>query len=350
MKKIATISLITAVFLVGCSSKNEPKMATSVTQLMGNTKVVGWENHKDDTDGDGVPDYLDKCPNTPSGAIVDKNGCVLDSDRDGVPDYKDKCANTPVGVKVTKTGCPVDSDGDGVPDYLDKCPNTPSGANVDKNGCVLDSDGDGVPDYLDKCPNSPEGADVNVNGCFVDSDKDGVANYKDRCPNTPKGNLVNWQGCSILAVYRFNFAFDSAKIDKKYYPNIEKLAKTLQKFPNMKIEIQGYTDNIGKASYNQKLSLRRANALKDILVKKFHISSSRIKTVGYGEKKPIDSNSTKEGRAKNRRISVIDITRADDTNIDTNVRDVKLIQQPKKIKFNTNLKNIKPINSRSFKF
>ena len=62
---------------------------------------------------------------------------VIDSDHDGVPDNIDKCPNTPAGVKVDKFGCPIDSDADGVPDYLDKCPNTPKGVHVDKYGCPV---------------------------------------------------------------------------------------------------------------------------------------------------------------------------------------------------------------------
>jgi len=64
-------------------------------------------------------------------------------------------------------GCPLDSDGDGVPDYLDKCPGTPAGVKVDDVGCPVDTDGDGVPDYLDKCPGTPAGATVNHQGCWV---------------------------------------------------------------------------------------------------------------------------------------------------------------------------------------
>ncbi|MBF0423366.1 MAG: OmpA family protein [Magnetococcales bacterium] len=77
------------------------------------------------------------------------------------------CPDTPKGVPVDAKGCPLDSDGDGVPDYLDKCPNTPRGVVVDKVGCPIDSDGDGVPDYLDKCPDTPKGAHVNAVGCWV---------------------------------------------------------------------------------------------------------------------------------------------------------------------------------------
>ncbi len=152
---------------------------------------------KKDSDHDGVPDYLDKCPDTPAGVKVDATGCPLDSDGDGVPDYKDKCPNTPPGVKVDSAGCPLDSDGDGVPDYLDKCPNTPHGVKVDAEGCPLDSDGDGVPDYKDKCPNTPPGVKVDSVGCPLDSDLDGVPDYKDKCPNTPPGVIVDSVGCPL---------------------------------------------------------------------------------------------------------------------------------------------------------
>jgi hypothetical protein len=88
----------------------------------------------------------------------------------------------------------IDTDGDGVPDHLDQCPETPEGEEVDENGCApsqKDSDNDGVTDDLDQCPDTPEGADVDENGCTeeqkIDTDQDGVPDYLDQCPDTPEG-------------------------------------------------------------------------------------------------------------------------------------------------------------------
>ena len=81
----------------------------------------------------------------------------------------------------------VDSDGDGIADGIDRCPNTPAGVSVDSYGCEMDSDGDGVKDSKDKCPNTPAGVRVNADGCSADSDGDGVTDDKDKCPRTPAG-------------------------------------------------------------------------------------------------------------------------------------------------------------------
>ncbi|MBM4272631.1 MAG: OmpA family protein [Deltaproteobacteria bacterium] len=242
-----------------------------------------------DSDGDGVPDSRDKCPGTPAGVSVDRDGCPLDSDRDGVPDYLDKCPDTPAGVQVDRSGCPLDSDGDGVPDYLDKCPDTPRGKKVDKDGChteemkvereapaVVDSDGDGVPDAADKCPDTPKGVKV---------DKDG-------CPIQEKVRIT------------LDVKFDTGKavIKPRYHKEIKKLADFMIKYPETKATIEGHTDNVGKEAANVKLSQARADSIKNYLVKKFKIAPSRLEAVGYGPKKPIASNKTADGRQKNRRV------------------------------------------------
>ncbi len=257
-----------------------------------------------DSDRDGVPDDKDACPDTPIGVKVDNAGCPLDSDKDGVPDYKDKCPDTPLGVKVDSVGCPLDSDKDGVPDYKDRCPDTPIGVKVDNAGCPLDSDKDGVPDYKDKCPNTPLEAKglVDNAGCPLDSDKDGVPDYKDRCPNTPEGYKVDEKGCFHEVRLEIHFDTNKADIKPEYIPVLEKFAKFLKENPKIKVEIQGHTDSVGSEEYNLKLSQKRAEAVKRVLVEKFGISPDRIIAKGYGESMPIAPNDTEEGRAKNRRV------------------------------------------------
>ncbi len=98
-----------------------------------------------------------------------------------------------------------------------------------------------------------------------------------------------------------NFEFNSAKLTAESYPILWHAAMTLLQNPDLKVDVIGYTDNIGSAKYNKKLSLKRANAVKNYLVAR-GVDASRINTVGMGEENPIASNKTAEGRALNRRI------------------------------------------------
>ena len=88
----------------------------------------------------------------------------------GVMTKYGECWQSRGGTMAANCGAEADSDGDGVPDSRDRCPNTPKGVEVDENGCPLDSDGDGVPDYKDKCPGTPKGAKVDANGCEIMGD------------------------------------------------------------------------------------------------------------------------------------------------------------------------------------
>ena len=196
----------------------------------------------------------------------------------------------------------LDSDGDGVVDEMDQCPNTPRGITVDARGCPPDSDGDGVPDYLDQCPGTPPGVAVDNSGCPFDSDGDGVADYLDKCPQTPKGATVNEVGCWTLqatALYDSN----SSYIRAEAYPLLDEVASILEKNPEMEVEVQGHTDNTGSAKYNQWLSEKRAQRVKDYLVSK-GIEPSRLAAKGYGLTQPVASNATEEGRAQNRRVEL----------------------------------------------
>ncbi|MDO9069457.1 MAG: outer membrane beta-barrel domain-containing protein [Deltaproteobacteria bacterium] len=241
-----------------------------------------------DSDNDGVVDPLDKCPGTPAGVAVDQDGCPLDSDGDGVPDYLDKCPGTPVGVSVDKDGCPLDSDKDGVPDYLDKCPGTPAGVAVDKDGCPLDSDKDGVPDYLDKCPGTPAGVAVDQDGCPRVVEKVLIILS---APKPEEKVLVaayekKAEKVVVLAFEDIHFDFDESTLKPEAKLILKRDIQLLKENPKAKIRVAGYTSASGTAEYNQKLSERRANVVKEYLVNEGIISKDRLSTVGYGETRP----------------------------------------------------------------
>ncbi len=207
-------------------------------------------------------------------------GDVVDSDGDGVTDDKDKCPGTPKGVKVDAVGCPIDSDGDGVPDYLDKCPGTPKGVKVDSIGCPLDSDGDGVPDYRDKCPGTPAGAKVDHDGCQI------------------MGNVT-------IDLVNDEFDFDSARLKPAMKAALDEIAdKIAASAGDEHLTVIGHTDSVGPESYNMKLSLRRARATADYLIRK-GVAADHITIKGMGESQPVADNSTRAGRAKNRRVEIV---------------------------------------------
>jgi len=208
-----------------------------------------------------------------------------------------------------------DSDHDGVPNNQDQCPDTPRGAQVNAKGCALDSDHDNVPNGIDQCPNTPPGTQVNAKGCPIkqkakDSDHDGVPNSKDQCPNTPRGEQVLANGCAVKAtrtLKQVTFALNSSKLtgESKQALQIEadRLKKVFKQHPKAHVQINGYTDSTGAASYNKKLSLRRAKAVRQYLVKQ-GISGNRLKAKGFGESNPVASNKTRTGRLENRRVEV----------------------------------------------
>ncbi len=170
-----------------------------------------------------------------------------------------------------------------------------------------DSDGDGVVDSRDECPNTPAGVAVNAFGCPKDSDGDGVPDFKDKCPGTTKGVKVNADGCEIANNIVINtttdyFDFDSAVLKPAMKAALDDVVAKLNSTPGEEqLEIIGYTDSTGPAAYNQRLSERRAQAVADYLASK-GIQNLSIK--GMGESNPIADNSTREGRAKNRRVEI----------------------------------------------
>jgi len=134
----------------------------------------------------------------------------------------------------------------------------------------------------------------------TDSDGDKVSDDMDKCPGTPPGAKVDERGCWVLYI---NFDFDKSVVKPEFYGALDEVVQILNDNPSVVLEVEGHTDSIGTNAYNQKLSERRASAVKNYLVKK-GIGSDRLSAVGYGEERPIADNATKEGRAKNRRVEL----------------------------------------------
>ena len=192
---------------------------------------------------------------------------------------------------VDATGCPADSDGDRVPDGVDRCPDTPPNTPVDSYGCPADTDHDGVGDGFDKCPNTPPGTRVDENGCPLakDTDGDGVIDPDDRCPNTPKGSRVDEHGCLVLfetvapavggaaaatpprptlILTGVNFETGRSVLTASSYAALDQVAGSLVANPEIRIEIAGYTDSVGTPRFNLGLSMGRAAAVRAYLARK----------------------------------------------------------------------------------
>ncbi|MFI5185658.1 MAG: OmpA family protein [Chitinophagales bacterium] len=231
-----------------------------------------------DSDGDGITDDKDKCPTVAGVAKYD--GCpVPDTDKDGIDDDHDKCPTVP-GV-ARYQGCPIpDTDKDGINDEEDKCPTVPGVARY--QGCpVPDTDGDGINDEEDKCP-TIAGVPEN-HGCPA---------IKEEIKKK-----VDYAAQNIL------FATGSYKLLTGSDKGLNEVVKILQGDGNLKLSIDGHTDNTGTAEKNQTLSENRANAVKNYLVKK-GIDAGRLTAIGHGQDMPVADNKTAAGRKKNRRVEM----------------------------------------------
>ena len=241
------------------------------------SKQISSEPAKEkDSDLDGVPDKYDSCPDIAGSAKW--NGCpVPDSDHDGVNDEEDSCKSIPGIAKYH--GCPIpDSDGDGVNDEEDSCKSVPGTAKY--HGCPIpDRDHDGINDEEDHCPDQP-GSPENFG-----------------CPVIKKEIIekVNYEAKNVM------FKSSSSNLTTDSYSALNDLISILKKNPNLRLTIEGYTDNTGSSSYNQSLSQRRADRVKSYLVN-HGVASERINAIGYGATKPVSNNKSKQGKSLNRRV------------------------------------------------
>ena len=298
-----------------------------------------------DTDGDGVNNCRDKCPETPEGVAVDTRGCPLDTDKDGVPNYRDQCPNTPERVPVDDEGCPLDTDGDGVSDYRDECPGTLEGVTVDNRGCPLDADKDGVPDYRDQCPNTPGGIAVDEKGCrknpknryVLIPDLDGdigqltVAGEKgsqvldkafeatglnnaDEVPSTP----IIMDEAEVRRIFKdalnaqptppvhfiLYFTTGTTALTSQSMEQLPKVLKSIEDRRSVDLTISGHTDRTGSKNFNRGLSLERAGKVAEFLVKK-GVDPKIIEITSHGEGNPLVKTADGVAEPKNRRVEVV---------------------------------------------
>lgn len=252
-----------------------------------------------DDDGDGIINSQDLCPNVAGAA--ENRGCA-DSDGDSIVDFEDACPN--IAGSLEFQGC-ADSDGDKIPDGDDICPEVKGTTATE--GCP-DDDGDGIKNSVDLCPAFAGTAEFG--GC-PDSDNDGIIDKEDDCP-TLKGIKPN-KGCPEVSAdvkrkmdvifQNLLFATNSANIDPTSLDDLDELVTIMSDDEDLRLSIEGHTDNRGNNEYNLELSRLRAEAVKQYLVNG-GISVSRIKAVGYGETRPITTNDTANGRLKNRRVEL----------------------------------------------
>ena len=209
-----------------------------------------------DDDDDGIPNNVDGCPDQ----AEDKDGI---EDTDGCPEAREP-----------------DRDEDGVPDKIDQCPDVKGPAELD--GCP-DKDGDQIPDNVDKCPDVP--GTPELQGCPPPEEEEEVVLESERI-------RINNQ---IL------FEFGSDRIDPRSFKLLDEVASVLSKNPDVgPVLIEGHTDNVGSREANMILPKRRARAVEKYLESK-GISAKRLRSEGYGFDKPLATNDTPLGRAKNRR-------------------------------------------------
>ena len=305
---------------------NEPGLANINAEAMlgakyrfANDFLLGAAGGPGISEGIGTPDVRAVATFAYSPRLEDRAAPPVDGDNDGIADEDDLCPAQAAGARVDpdRLGCPApvdgDGDADGVPDRIDRCPDKPAAvdkADPDRPGCeILDGDGDGFADGVDQCP-AIAGPD---SGCPGDGDGDGIRDDVDACPGVrgledgdsskngcPK--IVRLRGKEIVILQQVQFATGRAEVKAESAGLLDEVAQVMNDRADiLKVEVAGYTDNVGNANVNRNLSERRAQAVVQELIKR-GVAAERMTAKGYGPDTPIADNATKEGQAKNRRV------------------------------------------------
>lgn len=218
----------------------------------------------------------------------------------------------------------VDYDGDGVYDRIDYCPDTPKGCIVDEKGCSTDADGDGVCDGVDACANTPAGSKVDAKGCSAAQRGAGNAVQQTTPPPPPAARqtpppaapptpapskpvteterqLVEGGRVRLENIY---FETGSANLLPESEASLNEAGAALEKFVDLKVEIQGHTDTRGSSALNQRLSQSRAESVRSYLLSKFQLRGDNLIAKGYGETQPETQERNDEERLRNRRVEL----------------------------------------------
>ncbi|MBK7631081.1 MAG: OmpA family protein [Ignavibacteriales bacterium] len=248
-----------------------------------------------DSDGDGIKDNVDICPDSKEDfdGFEDEDGCPdPDNDKDGILDLQDKCPDQA-------------EDKDGFEDW-DGCPD-------------LDNDKDGIWDVNDNCPDEAEDIDgfQDEDGCpDVDNDGDGILDINDKCPDQPEtiNNFEDGDGCPDAAqqetFYQFNLRGDdtfnngSSNLTEAAKLVLNEIAFYIQNQPKSKWRIEGHMDSQGSSYTIKKLSYDRARSAYDYLITQ-GVLADQLEVYGLGDSFPIGNNNSAEGRSSNRRIMII---------------------------------------------
>jgi OOP family OmpA-OmpF porin len=211
-----------------------------------------------------------------------------------------------------------DWDGDGVFDRIDRCNDTPKGCTVDAYGCSVDQDGDGVCDGVDRCPDTPAGMEVDEWGCSAAQRTAGRVTTppSSDAPREVERPAVKPQPASRpvseserqlvesgrIRLENIYFETASARLLPESEASLREAGEALEKFPELRIEVEGHTDTRGSNRFNQTLSQDRSGSVRDWLLANFRLRPENLIAKGYGESRPETAERNEEELLRNRRV------------------------------------------------